>query len=100
MDAEAKIINDILFDLEQLLWEREAEENPRRVGYTMEGFRGAIKIFMSSLMDKMWDMQSAEEMDMEDRINMAQKVGEEVRKLIKTYTGIDSHDLYKTVKEK
>jgi len=94
MDAEAKIINDILDDLEHLLWEREAEERGR-IGFTKEGFRGATKVFMTALMDKMWEMQDDEEMDMEDRINMAQKAGEEVRKLIKTYTGIDSHDLYK-----
>ena len=37
----------------------------------------------------------SENIDMEDRINMANKVGEEIRKLIKTYTNIDCHELYK-----
>ena len=50
---------------------------------------------MSVLMDKIWELQQSEKIDMKDRENMVQKAGEDVRALIKTYTNIDCHDLYK-----
>ncbi len=62
--------------------------------YTIEGFRAATKIFMSVLMDKIWELQSNENMDMQDRVKMVQKIGDDVRKLVKTYTDIDTHELY------
>ena len=50
---------------------------------------------MSAMMDKIWELQSEENMSMEDRINMVQKCGEDVRKIVKIYSNIDTHDLYK-----
>jgi hypothetical protein len=43
----------------------------------------------------MWELQENESLSIEDRCNMANKVGEDIRKLVKTYTDIDTHDLYK-----
>lgn len=44
-------------------------------------------------MDKIFELQEDGNISIEDRINMIQKVGEDIRKLIKTYTDIDTHKL-------
>ena len=80
-------------EIEEGLWEFESYGD--RPEYTIEGFRAGIKIFMSILMDKMWELQENEEMSQEDRENMAIKLGNDIRKLIKTYTDINTIDLYK-----
>jgi len=91
-------ISPILSEIEQTLWEFEAAGG-FKPEYTTEGFRGAIKIFMSALLDKMWELQQDEAMDLETRASMAEKAGKEVRSFIKKYTGIDSCDLYKIKKQ-
>lgn len=88
-----KRLSPILKEIEDTLWEFE-ENTTNKPEYTDEGFRSSIKIFMSTIMDKMWDLQESENIEIEDRIKMATKVGEEIRNLIKTYTDIDTHDLY------
>lgn len=89
-----KRLSPILKEIEDTLWEFEAntETQPE---YTKEGFRAGIKIFISVIMDKMWNLQESENIKIEDRIKMATKVGEEIRNIIKTYTNIDSQELYK-----
>jgi hypothetical protein len=89
-----KKISPILNEIEDTLWEFEATQG-LKTEYTIEGFRGGCKIFMSVLMDKIWELQEKEGIPMEERIKMVEKVGNEVRQLIKTYTDIDTHDLYK-----
>jgi hypothetical protein len=51
----------------------------------------AVIIFQTALMDKLWDNQDFDGMKMEDRMNMAVSCGSELRKLIHTYTGLDTH---------
>ena len=85
-------ISPILVEIEDALWEFDL--TGQKPDYTTDGFRAAIKIFMSVLMDKIWELQQDEKIDMKDRINMVQKAGEDVRELIKTYTDIDCHKLY------
>jgi len=89
-----KKISPILVEIEDTLWEFEANRGIQPE-YTIEGFRAATKIFMSVLMDKIWNLQMDEKIDMEDRIKMVEKAGQDVRQLIKVYTDIDTHDLYK-----
>ena len=89
-----KKISPILEEIEATLLEFEAF-NGDKPNYTDDGFRAAVRIFSSALVDKMFELQSDEKMDMQDCLNMAEKVGEDVRKLIKTYTNIDTHDFYK-----
>jgi len=86
-------LSPILCEIEETLWEFEAN-NGMKPDFTIEGFRAATKIFMSVLMDKIWELQSDEKIDMQTRLDMAEKAGEDVRKLIKTYTDIDTHSLY------
>ena len=87
-------ISPILTEIEETLWEFEMNVG-QKPGYTLDGFRSATKIFMSVLMDKIWELQTDEKIDIKDREKMVEKAGHDVRKLIKTYTDIDTHDLYK-----
>jgi hypothetical protein len=87
-------LSPILVEIENALWEHEAYISSKPE-YTIEGFRAATKIFMSVLMDKMYELNIKEGMSLEDAGNMATKAGEEIRQIIKTYTDIDTHELYK-----
>ena len=89
-----KQLSPILEEIEDTLLEFEVEIGSKPE-YTIEGFRAAIKIFMSVILDKMWQLQENDVLSQEDREIMATKCGEELRKFIKIYTGIDTFDLYK-----
>lgn len=89
-----KKISPILSEIEETLLEFEAFTG-KKPEFTIVGFRAATKIFMSVLMDKMWELQADEKINIKDREKMAEKAGQDVRRLIKTYTGIDTHELYK-----
>lgn len=89
-----KKLSNILVEIEDTLWEFEANGG-LKPEYTIDGFRAGIKIFMSVLMDRIWELQQDDKIDLQDRLNMANKAGEDIRKLIKTYTDIDTHELYK-----
>ena len=86
-------ISPILEEIENTLWEFESNGGIKPE-YSNEGFRAAIKIFISVLMDKIYELQQDENIEMQDRLNMVQKAGEDIRSLIKTYTNIDCHELY------
>ncbi len=86
-------LNPVLCELEETLWILEG--NGTKPNYSNEAFRAATKIFMSCLMDKMYDLQLEENIDEENKIKMVQKAGEDLRKFIKTYTNLDTHDFYK-----
>lgn len=83
-----------MVEIENALWDFEATR-ATRPEFTDDGFRAALKIMMAALLDKMWGLQKNESMPMEVRCDMAQKAGEQMRQLVKTYTDIDAHDLYK-----
>jgi len=63
--------------------------------YTKEAFKAIVLIFADAIMDKMWELQEAEGMDLEDRIRMSETVGHEVRHLVKVFTNIDTMDFDK-----
>jgi len=63
--------------------------------YDKNALRAASKIFIHVLLDEMYNLQNSENIDHIDRCNMATKAGEDLRKLIKVYTGKDSFDFYK-----
>lgn len=91
METLGQKINPILIEIENTLW----ESNGMKPEFPDESLRAATKIFMEVILDKTFDLQNNENMDMEDRLNMAQRIGEDLRKLIKTYADVDSHDFYK-----
>ncbi len=92
-------ISELLSEVENGMWERDFMELGS-VGYTEKGFRAGIKIFMSVLMDKMWDLQERSKLTMEERNKLALSAGKDIRKLVLKYTGIDTHDLYKDEMDK
>jgi hypothetical protein len=49
-----------------------------------------LLIFQTALMDKMFDNQDYDNMDMESRRKMTIKCGKDLKKLIHTYTGLDT----------
>jgi len=89
-----KKLSPILVEIEETLWEFEANVGIQPE-YTIDGFRAATKIFMSVMLDKMYNLQIYENLSDEDKLNMAQKCGEDLKKFIKTYTNIYVPDLYK-----
>lgn len=91
METLGQKINPILIEIEAALW----EATGMKLEFPNESLRAATKIFMEVMLDKTFNLQNNESMDMEDRLNMAQRLGEDLRKIIKTYTNIDSHDFYK-----
>jgi hypothetical protein len=70
------------------------ENYERKPEFTMEGFKAALYIFQSALLDKMYTLQTHEEIPNEIKLDMALKLGEDLRDMIKTYCNIDTHDLY------
>lgn len=84
----------MLEHMEDTLWSYELYAPNMPPHYSNESFRAIIKLFMSAMMDRIWDLQEGEEMDIEDRVAMVERCGQELRKLVKVYTGIDSQELY------
>lgn len=61
--------------------------------YSNRDFLNCIIIFQNAIMDKMYDLQLKEEMALEDMENMATSSGNEIRRIVKTFTGFDTHDI-------
>lgn len=79
------IANDLLKQLD-------STENCKP-NYSNRDFFNILLIFQNAIGDKMFDLQNRENMELSDRENMAIKCGEELRKLIKTYTGLDTTNI-------
>ena len=95
MKKHEKLLEVIASDyLEQNANAKGSENKPN---YTNRDFINCVIIFQNAIMDKMYDLQESEQMSIEDRVNMAGKCGEELRKLIHTFTGLDTHDIEKFV---
>ena len=89
-----KKLSGVLHEIELALLEFEVNV-ARPPEYTDEGFRAAVKIFMSAMLDKMWKLQENEDIDIDTRADMATKLGNELRNMVRVYTNIDTHNLYK-----
>ncbi len=87
-------LSPILNEISEALWEFDAQElgSPR---FEDEDLASATKIFTSVMLDKLWALSESEGLDLETAGAMAEKLGHELRHLIKVYTGLDSHDFYK-----
>ena len=92
MDAQQ--ITEVLIKVEQQLW-RKWHKEQKVEKYSKEALRAATKIFMSVLYSRMAQLQQGEDMEKEDRTNMNLKCATDLKNLIKTYTGIDTTELYK-----
>jgi len=87
-------LSSVLSEIESALMEFEINV-ARPPQYTNEGFRAAVKIFLSAMLDKMWKLQEDEGIDIDTRADMAEKLGNEIRNIVRIYTNIDTHNLYK-----
>ena len=67
----------------------EAKGNENKPNYSNRDFMNAVIIFQTALMDKMYDNQNG--MPLDERLEMAERCGLDLRKLIHTYTGLDIH---------
>ena len=81
------IANDILNQ------NADAKGNENKPNYTNREFMNAVIIFQTALMDKMYDNQNYNKMNVDDRLKMAEKCGLDLRKLIHTYTNLDTHNI-------
>lgn len=73
--------------------EQNTEATGNKPNYTNREFMNCLIIFQTALMDKMYDNQEYDKMSIEDRSNMATQCGLDLRKLIHTYTGLDTHQI-------
>jgi hypothetical protein len=89
-----KKLSPILSEIESALIEFEINV-AKPPEYTDEGFRASVKIFLSVMLDKMWKLQEDEGIDINTRADMAEKLGNEIRNIVRIYTNIDTHNLYK-----
>lgn len=74
---------------------RQAAEEGGKPNYSDADFFACIYIFHTAILDKMFDLQSSEGMSMDDKCKMAETCGEELRKFVKVYTGLDTYELAK-----
>ena len=88
-----QLLEETLKNISNALWLWEAN-NKGRPMYTEEGFAGATKVFMSAMLDKMWELQERENMPQEAREQMAQELGQKIKELVKVYTDIDTTKLW------
>ena len=68
-------------------------QNGEKPNFTNREFMNAIIIFQTALMDKLFDNQNYDKMDIENRMKMAESCGNDLRKLIHTYTNLDTHKI-------
>lgn len=71
------------------------EQSGQKPNFSNRDFFNAILIFQTALMDKTFDNQNFDNMPLEQRCEMSVKCGEDLRKLIHTYTGLDTHETEK-----
>lgn len=86
---------EILHELAMLALESDA--NGVKYDYTDEDLFNSLVIFNSVLGTKLYDLGISERQGIEIMKKQAQKMGEELRLLIYTYTDIDTHDLARQI---
>lgn len=67
-----------------------AETKPN---FSDDAFLDSILIFQTVFMDKVYDCQEYDKMEHKQRLEMVNSAGNNLRELIKTYTGIDTIEL-------
>ena len=87
-----------LIVLENGLWDhdlRVEEQHASPYEYDDETFRACIKLFMSSMMWKLWEVQEKNDVEFSIRCDEAESVGNEIKEFVKKWTDIDTRSLYK-----
>lgn len=87
-------VKPLLLIIENAIWSHEAEHSEVLPQFDNESLRAVVKIFITTIIERIWSLQEKEHMTFETRCEMAKSAAEEVRKLIKVYTDIDTLKLY------
>lgn len=66
-------------------------QNGKKPNYSNRDFMNALIIFQTALMDKLYDIQDFDDMGKKERMDMAYSCGIDLKNLILTYTGLDTH---------
>tara|TARA_R110000851_G_C12756112_1_gene532589 strand:- start:121 stop:405 length:285 start_codon:yes stop_codon:yes gene_type:complete len=74
-----------------ILDQQASEKGAEKPNYSNRDFMNTLLIFQTALMDKMFDNQDYDSMTLEGRADMTVSCGLDLRKLIHTYTGLDTH---------
>lgn len=86
--------NEVFEALHDALWEHDADvETP--YGFPDEALRNASKIFMTVMMDRLWERIKAENIQMPIAEKMAEDLGREMRELVKKHVLVDVANYYK-----
>lgn len=81
-------ITEILEDIEILIWTME-EDDYGPIDFKYSALRSSVKIFITTVLVEMHNLQERENMPEEDRVNMAKSLGTDIKKIVKIYTGRD-----------
>jgi hypothetical protein len=98
IESFGKVMSPILLDVEAAIADYTTQVGTKP-NYDKYALRSATNIFISVLMDRVWELQEKEEMDLDTRTKMAVKCGEEVKKIVKVYTDIDMESYVEPVTE-
>ena len=71
------------------------ETSEIKPNFSNDALLDATLIFQTVLFDKVHDLQTDEKMKLKYGLEMAESLGNELKKLIKTYTNLDTHELVK-----
>lgn len=86
-------LSPVLAEIEDAIWEHDVHlGTPPR--YTNDGFRAACKIFISAISDRMFANDAALGCSTEYMNEHAKIVGDEIRRLVREHTNIDTRNLY------
>ena len=85
MNPYDKILKEIALGMLQT-----AEIKPN---FSNDTFLDAILIFQTVLTDKIYDCMQDDGIEFEDQIKMIETAGKQLKKLIHTYTGLDTFKL-------
>lgn len=87
-------VKPLLLIIENAIWNHEAEHSEMMPQFDNESFRAVVKIFITTIIERIWSLQESEDMSFDTRCEMAKSAAEEVRKFIKVYTDIDTMKFY------
>ena len=86
-------ISEMLINIEENIIDHEINVNSKP-NYNDDVFKAALNILIIVFKDKMVDLQDIDQMSLRDSLKMAESAAENLKKLIKIYTNIDTNELY------
>jgi len=86
---------DVLIEIETGLWEhhqRVEEGIAEPYSYNRDHFKAALKIFLEAILWMDWGKMEVKDID--EKVEAAEKLGEQLIKLVLEFTGLDTRELY------